>query len=1505
MVVSGRSIEQTYQKKTQLEHILLRPDTYVGSVEVAELRNIWLLNASRTAMERRTINIVPALYKIFDEILVNAADNKQRDPEHMDTIKVDIDREKGQISVFNNGQAIPVRIHSEHNIYVPELIFGHLLTSSNYDDAEKKTTGGRNGFGAKLTNIYSRRFVVETNDCDAGLYFTQIFENNMSVHAKPTVKAAVTKQDWTRITFQPDFGKFGMTAFDDDIYDLLVKRVYDLAGCTDRAVKVYLNGERLPVKTFKDYVGLYLPEHPDKQDRVFDASNDRWQIAVAVSDGTFEQVSFVNSIWTMKGGKHVDHVTDQICKMVLASISKKKGAPKTLKPSHIRNHLFVFVNSLIENPAFDSQTKETLTSNAKTFGSKCDIPEAFVKKVMDVGVRDAVLSWSKFRESKELKKNDGTKKSKIGGIPKLDDANWAGTKNSSKCTLILTEGDSAKALAVSGLSIVGRDAYGVFPLKGKLLNVRDASSAMILKNEEISNIKKILGLQQGHTYADVSKLRYGHLMIMTDQDHDGSHIKGLLINFLHTFWPSLLQQPSFLSQFITPIVKCRRGSQEVPFYTIPEYETWRKANPSGWKIKYFKGLGTSTSKDAKDYFSRIDQHRVKFKWDTAHNGAGNDDAIEKAFSKKRVEDRKRWLAELDPGTYIDYRKGSVTYTEFVDRELVLFSQSDNVRSIPSLLDGLKPGQRKILYSCFKRKLTGEIKVAQLSGYVAEHSAYHHGEASLTATIINLAQNYMGSNNINLLLPIGQFGTRHAQGKDAASPRYIYTGLSPVTRTLFPPEDDALLDYLDDDGMRIEPKFYVPIIAMVLVNGAEGIGTGWSTSVPQYNPRHLVRWVQCYIDSGGRTDSLLSLHPWYKGFLGDIRRVAEKRSASSQCNKYEVTGIVKRNANSIEILELPMHKSTDSYKAMFEAMDEKKEIAGFEARHTDNRVDFTIQLSDEPAGQALRAADTNELLRIFKLTHSISTTNMTLFNEAGQIGQYARVQDILLEHARARQQLYLLRKKHLLSVLERQCRRLDNKCRFIRGVCNDTIAIRNVPRAEIEDTLTRMKFDKLPGVKHDSTLIVKQVSPSIIDDGDGDDNDDKKSYSYLLTMPLLSLTMEAAAELEQSLAACRAEIGKLQKVTWQDMWRGDLDRFVAALDAHEAQEEKEQRQADATLMRKTGRSNPHVALMEASACRARDCSTLAVETDPVPDVVMTVADGDAADEAFDELDFVETKPKLLDPAPSTRKPATTSSSAKPKSSTAASAKPKSSTAASAKPKSSTAAAAAAAARKATAVDSESDELSDSDDDIVILKKKPLAERVAAAKDRPGAAKRSVAPKKSAPSPAHKKSKMLLLSEGGGSSFDDPFTIDEDDGADGQTGAAAPNVPRLSKQLSSAPRPPKHPAKPRGRPAAGASMPDAGPGDENAKYVKNDVVAPPARPAAKGRRAAAVSSDDDDDVKLAKSGVAAPPAPAKPATKTRRAAASARVVYVESSEEDAGGSDGDGFTDVSDDDDDDDY
>ncbi|XP_010583869.1 PREDICTED: DNA topoisomerase 2-alpha [Haliaeetus leucocephalus] len=1151
------SVEHIYQKKTQLEHILLRPDTYIGSVELVT-QQMWVFDED-VGLNCRDVTFVPGLYKIFDEILVNAADNKQRD-KSMSCIKVTIDVENNTISVWNNGKGIPVVEHKVEKVYVPALIFGQLLTSSNYDDNEKKVTGGRNGYGAKLCNIFSTKFTVETACREYKKLFKQTWTDNMGKAGEMKLKY-FDGEDYTCVTFQPDLSKFKMTILDKDIVALMSRRAYDIAGST-KDVKVFLNGQRLPVKGFRSYVDLYLKDKVDETGNalkvIHEEVNSRWEVCLTLSEKGFQQVSFVNSIATTKGGRHVDYIADQLVTKIIDVVKKKNKNGVGVKPFQVKNHMWIFVNALIENPTFDSQTKENMTLQAKNFGSTCKLSEKFIKGAVACGIVESILNWVKFKAQSQLnKKCSAVKHTKIKGVPKLDDANDAGSKNSLDCTLILTEGDSAKTLAVSGLGVVGRDKYGVFPLRGKILNVREASHKQIMENAEINNIIKIVGLQYKKNYEDeesLKSLRYGKIMIMTDQDQDGSHIKGLLINFIHHNWPSLLRH-NFLEEFITPIIKASKNKEEIAFYSIPEFEEWKNStqNYNSWKIKYYKGLGTSTSKEAKEYFADMAKHRIGFKY----SGPEDDAAITLAFSKKKIEERKEWLTNFMedrrqrklhglPEEYLYGKNTSnLTYNDFINKELVLFSNSDNERSIPSLVDGLKPGQRKVLFTCFKRNDKREVKVAQLAGSVAEMSSYHHGEASLMMTIINLAQNFVGSNNLNLLQPIGQFGTRLHGGKDSASPRYIFTMLSPLARLLFPPMDDNILRFLYDDNQRVEPEWYMPIIPMVLINGAEGIGTGWSCKIPNFDIREVVNNIRRLMDG----EEPLPMLPSYKNFKGTIDELGP--------NQYVISGEVSiLDSTTIEITELPVRTWTQTYKEqVLEPMLNGTEktpplITDYKEYHTDTTVKFIVKMTEEKLAEAKAVG----LHKVFKLQTNLTCNSMVLFDHVGFLKKYDSPQDILKEFFELRLRYYSLRKEWLIGMLGAESAKLSNQARFILEKIDGKIVIENKPKKELIQVLIQR------GYESDPVKTWKESQNKEEQEQEEEEESDKESaaatgpdFNYLLNMPLWYLTKEKKDELCKQRDKKEKELENLKCKSPSDLWKEDLAVFVEELDVVEAKQ----------------------------------------------------------------------------------------------------------------------------------------------------------------------------------------------------------------------------------------------------------------------------------------------------------------------------------------------------------------
>ena len=1112
-----------YQQKTDKQHILDNPDTYIGSVENVD-SFMWILKDSGDKIVEKNINYVPALFKLFDEGIVNCRDHVIRMqqaltdnvPNTIPVSYIDISiQEDGTITMINDGNGIDIALHPEYNIWIPELIFGHLRTSTNYDKTEKKIVGGKNGFGFKLVLIWSTYGYIETVDHVRGLKYTQEFKNNLDEIGKPSITKCKTKP-YTKIVFKPDYARLGLGASNltPDTIALLRKRVFDVAAITDKSIKVKYNSIPIPVKNFQQYVDMYIGEKDDVK-RVYEEAGPRWEYAVSLSPThEFIQVSFVNGIHTAKGGKHVEYILNQITRKLVAYIEKKKKV--VVNANSIKEQLILFLRCDVENPSFDSQTKDFMNTPSAKFGSTSSVSDKFIDKLAKMGVMDAACALTEVKENKAAKKTDGTKTKSIRGIPKLIDANWAGTEKSAQCIIIFCEGDSAKAGIVSGLSSEDRNTIGVYPMKGKILNVRGEQVKRIAENKEISEIKKILGLETGKEYKtaqDVSKsLRYGRVLFMTDQDLDGSHIKGLCINLFQSEWSSLSQIPGFIGFMNTPILKARKGAQELIFYSEGEYQTWKEDNDSkGWKIKYYKGLGTSTSKEFKEYFAQ--KKLVGFE----HSGQISDDAIDMVFNKKRADDRKEWLGGYNRESYLDTTKELVPYEEFINKELIHFSKYDCDRSIPNLMDGLKISLRKILFSAFKKNLNTEIKVAQFSGYVSEHSGYHHGEASLNGAIVHMAQNFVGSNNINLLMPNGQFGTRLQGGKDSASERYIFTQLNKLTRIIFPDADDKILKYLNDDGLPVEPLYYAPIIPMILVNGTKGIGTGFSTDIMCYNPMEIIQYLRQKLASPDTPPSLQEFMPYYEGFSGAISKISDNKFLIK--GKYEKVG-----PDKIRIVELPIGTWLDDYKEYLEQLTESVDKAGkkitpiikdYDDMSSDTIIDFIITLQKglvDELESTVSDNGCNGLEKMFKLFTTNTTTNMHLFDAEDKLKKYENVCEIIDDYFDTRLQMYQVRKNYLIMAITEELVLLSNKVKYIKEVLEGTVDLRRKKKDEVSAMLLEKGY-------------------SVIDE----DSD----FKYLTKLPMDSVSEENVDKLEKDHQTKMADLDEVKATTIQQMWLKEL------------------------------------------------------------------------------------------------------------------------------------------------------------------------------------------------------------------------------------------------------------------------------------------------------------------------------------------------------------------------------
>tara|TARA_B100000579_G_scaffold34566_1_gene24171 strand:+ start:10784 stop:14194 length:3411 start_codon:yes stop_codon:yes gene_type:complete len=1114
MTSKNNELSKKYQKKTDKEHVLDNPDTYIGSIENIS-NDCYIYNQDQKKIIQKTISYIPGLYKLFDEGIVNCRDHTIRmnqliqdypDEKNYPVTNINISIEDdGIITLYNDGNGIDVSIHPEYKVWIPEMIFGHLRTSTNYDKNEKKIVGGKNGFGFKLVLIWSKWGKIETVDHKTGKKYVQEFHDNLNTIDKPKITKSKSKP-YTSVSFKPDFERLKINGFDDTFKQLLLRRIYDIAAVTDKTIKVKYNSQQLEVKNFMNYIDLYIGDK-NETERIYEQPNNRWEYAVCLAPNEeFTQVSFVNGIFTSKGGKHVDYIVNQIVRKITAYIKTKKHID--VKPASIKEQLMIFLNCTIVNPAFDSQTKDYLNSAVANFGSTCEVGDKFAEKLAKMGVMTTACSITEIKDNKAAKKTDGSKVKNIRNIPKLVDANFAGTSKSSECTIILCEGDSAKSGIISGLSREDRNYIGVYPMKGKMFNVRGETVSKISDNKEITEIKQIIGLEHGKKYtnADIkTKLRYGKILFMTDQDLDGSHIKGLGINMIDSEWKSLIQIPEFIGYMNTPILKATKGKELVEFYNNGEFEEWKKKQDiNKWHIKYYKGLGTSTSKEFKEYF----QNKKIVNFTTSDNCS---DVIDMVFNKKRANDRKKWLSIYDRNAYLNTSKKSVTYEEFIDNDLRHFSKYDNDRSIPNLADGLKISLRKILYAAFKKNLNNEIKVAQFSGYVSEHSGYHHGEASLNGAIVGLAQNFVGTNNINLFKPKGQFGTRLQGGKDSASERYIFTHLSKITRALYPEIDDKILTYLDDDGDIVEPIHYIPIIPMILVNGTKGIGTGFSTDIMCHNPVQIIEYLQNMLKN---KKELGVIEPYYRGFTGKII------PCDNTNKKYIIKGVYELlNKDKIKITELPIGTWTQDYKEFLESLINSKTknpyIKDFTDMSTESNVEFIVQFNPGAISKLLcqkHDLGLEGIEKYLKLYTTQSTTNMHLFNEKEQLKKYNNIYEIIKEYYSMRLEYYNKRKLYLIHKLTKELKVLSNKAKYIKNTLDDKIDLRKKSKETIDNLLEKMKFDR---------------------------DIDTNNFNYLIKMPMDSVSEENVNKLLKEHGNKEAELDKITNSKIETLWLNEL------------------------------------------------------------------------------------------------------------------------------------------------------------------------------------------------------------------------------------------------------------------------------------------------------------------------------------------------------------------------------
>lgn len=1125
---------EKYKKHELRTHILEQsPEMYVGSITPEPIDSFIVDNENNII--KKTVTYSPALYKIFDELIVNAADHAIKmglsslsDKQLVKNIKVVVNKDTNSISVYNDGDGIPIEIHTETNLYNPSLIFGELLTSGNYDKSEDRLTGGLNGLGAKLAIIFSTEATIETVDHRNKKIFKQTFRDNLLKKEKPTIKVC-NKNPYTQITCVLDLPRFGFVSITDDIFALFKKRTYEIAALTSTQVNVYFNGDKINIKDFDKFCTNFI-EGP----KVFEKYGDRWEICAAVSNSGFTHMAYVNSIHTRLGGKHVDYIQNQIVKGLIDLALKKK---KILKAQFVKDNLFIGIKCLLTSPTYDSQTKDYMNLPVSKFGSKCEISQKFLQKLFkDSGIIDRALVLSDAQLDKVISKTDGRKINKVI-IKGFMDAPWAGTKKSEQCYLYICEGLSAQTLFTSGKTQLSNpESYGCAAIRGKLMNCKSVSNLKMSQNEEISNLKKILGLESNKVYNNTSSLRYKGIICLVDADLDGIHIKGLITNLFQSQWPSLFKMKGFIKTMLTPIIRIKKNTNTHYFYTIKEYNDWVNINSiTGWNITYLKGCGSSTSEEGKTFFKNM-------KLVTYTHDDNTDEAYNLAFDGKLADKRKEWIANYDKNTTIDLSKTyDVSYTDLIHKELIHFSHRDIERNINNICDALKESQRKLLFSLFKKKIYGnnEIKVSQMAGVAASMTAYHHGDQSLAEALTKMGQNYIGSNNVNMVSALGQFGTRlHGGGADSAQPRYLFTKLSPMCRAIFREEDMPILKYKVDENIKIEPEWFIGVIPTVFILQVMGIGTGYSTEIPNFNPDEVIdqcilicnQLEQNNVDINSPDDMLKAFDvikatvindmiPYYPNYKGTIK-IKEGKD-----NIYESTGCYSYiDANTIEITEIPVNKAIEDYKRdVLEELALANEIKNFENHYSALNIRFVVYLNN---GHNIK-----DPIKFFKLssTNGLSLNNMHLYNSDIKITKYENTSSIMREWCSVRITCYYERKKYRLQILKKQFKKLSAKATFILDIINDKIKIMNIEDNKLIAKLEELNYPKLSE---------KDIDLDTFENEDNENNN-QQNYNYLLKMPVSSFTKNNLEKLKKNADIVKKDIDILKNTPIYKMWMNEI------------------------------------------------------------------------------------------------------------------------------------------------------------------------------------------------------------------------------------------------------------------------------------------------------------------------------------------------------------------------------
>ncbi len=1115
-----------YQNLSYNQHVRLRTGMYVGSKEITE-NTIWIINKETKLLEKKILKYSIAMYNMIDEIIVNSIDHLHRTSNikgknKCDTIKLTFDKNTGIISVFNNGEGIIVEKFKDQDYYIPEMIFSKEMSGSNFNSDNSKISAGMNGSGAKITNILSKEFIVETTDLKNKLHYYQKFENGNEIKNSPIItKLSKVDKDkknpYTQITFKIDFELFDKKGYNSELGDVLEKILYTRMSyvsvyCGSK-INIYYNNEELQTKSLYDLSKLLLDESDIIKCQLYN-KNDKKLNPIDINIGIYDCQDGQESIALLNGlvvnqGTHIRYINKLILENLKSKLEKKLKDKVKITNKLISNYLFIFFAGNITNPDYKNQSKSELSISESRFKDY-----EFDKKVYKQIWEKLECEFDRIYLDKISKENVTKKTSKLKGIQFYDGAVKAGTKDGSKCTLFVTEGLSASSCIDRGLcsnKSLGYNYYGIYSIKGVPLNALKEveykeikkngkieyiidKKKKLIENERLNSLIKVLNLNYSYNYDLTSEgdkefqtLRYGNIIISSDMDLDGFNICSLLLTYFNIFFPNLFKR-NVIKVFLTPLIRAhpkdsRKFIEE--FYTEDDYNKWlEKNNSKDYNIKYIKGLAGHSKKEVEQLFKNLNKGLYTFNLDPNAKQYfeiyyGND-----PDKRKKILSTEETYKEEAVNNNLKNKEISCSYQLNINTKEF---QLDNIeRKMGHLIDGLNPSRRKILAGSMKKfkQNNSEIKVFQLGGVVSESMAYHHGSDSLNKTIINMCQDYPGGRNFPLLLPIGDFGNRKIGGDAAGAPRYIETKLNrKITDYLFPSIDNDLLEYSIVDGHICEPKYFIPILPTILLEDLSLPATGWKISIFARDLEQVINNVKNLIEN---ENYKIKEMKYFKNKF-KVKEIKNK-NINMLIGTYKIPNNIK---DTVIVTELPPKVWTKSYQEDLEKKPFIEEVLINEC--SDDNINIKVIFKPGELEKLKNNYKEQEHLDFIeynlnlyvKLSHCIN-----VYTPKKTVKEYNNYTNIIYDWFPYRKNCYLQRIERILILLKYKIIMLENIIRFIEN--HEKYNLSKLSDDKADNILSKNKYIKLNKSIIDSPGLIKNqnLEHSIINNS---------NYDYLLNM----------------------------------------------------------------------------------------------------------------------------------------------------------------------------------------------------------------------------------------------------------------------------------------------------------------------------------------------------------------------------------------------------------------------